>query len=783
MKEKNMKSYLDLIGIFGRQRKKENRMTRICIVLAVFLVTVIFGMADMEVRTQKIQTIREGGGWHAAFGQISQEQMELIAARPETKTAARCRTINGSLDQGVRIQGMEVQILGFDNTFQELFPGFVIEEGNAPENDSEAVAPAAMKEQLGLTLGDTVTVTLPDGTEKAFDICGFTGKSSMLGDQEAVLFVSFGAGQELGRLLQTDQAESLFVSFYPQYRILKTLEDIRGQLGISQDQVATNARLLALTLQSQDPYVLQIYLVAVVLAVLVGLAGIFMISGSLNSSTARRTEFFGMMRCLGATRKQVARFVKREALGWCLWAVPAGILMGCVVIWILCAMLRLVSPGIFDGMPVFGISWIGILCGGAEGFLTVLLAARTPARIASRVSPQAAVSGNAGTIPEAKHAAQTGRGMRVEVALGVHHALGSKKNFLLMVLSFSFSILLFLGFSAAVDFLNFAIVPIQPYAEDVMVAGSDGSCSISRETAEKLAESPGVKRCFGRMIVRGLEVSVDGETVSVDLISYEENQFSWAEEFLEDGTVEAARRGEGLLAAGQAKDLGSRVRIVDASGQQQELPVSGVVTKAPGTEDNTAAFICSEELFTRLTGIEDYAVVDIQLTRRATDADVELLRAIAGGDAAFTDSRQSNRENRGAYYSAAIFMYGFLVVIAMIAVFNIVNSIAMSVSSRTQQYGAMRAVGMSRKQMSRMVAAEAWTYGLGGILAGCAAGIPLNRLAFSFLVTAQWGARWEFPLRELIVIVLVVAASVALSTRGPVRRLGQMSIVKNVNTE
>ena len=45
-----MKSYLDLIPIAGHVHKKKNRMTIFCIMLAVFLVTVIFGMADMFIR-------------------------------------------------------------------------------------------------------------------------------------------------------------------------------------------------------------------------------------------------------------------------------------------------------------------------------------------------------------------------------------------------------------------------------------------------------------------------------------------------------------------------------------------------------------------------------------------------------------------------------------------------------------------------------------------------------------------------------------------------------------
>ena len=47
-----------------------------------------------------------------------------------------------------------------------------------------------------------------------------------------------------------------------------------------------------------------------------------MISSSLNSNVSQRMEFFGLLRCLGATRRQVLRFVRREALQWCITAMP-----------------------------------------------------------------------------------------------------------------------------------------------------------------------------------------------------------------------------------------------------------------------------------------------------------------------------------------------------------------------------------------------------------------------------------------------------------------------------
>lgn len=62
--------------------------------------------------------------------------------------------------------------------------------------------------------------------------------------------------------------------------------------------------------------------VAVVLFLLILIAGVLMISSSMNSSVAQRTQFFGMMRCIGMSKQQTIRFVRLEALNWCKTAIP-----------------------------------------------------------------------------------------------------------------------------------------------------------------------------------------------------------------------------------------------------------------------------------------------------------------------------------------------------------------------------------------------------------------------------------------------------------------------------
>lgn len=120
--------------------------------------------------------------------------------------------------------------------------------------------------------------------------------------------------------------------------------------------------------------------------------------------------------------------------------------------------MRVISPEWFSSMPIWGISWISIVASILLGLLTVLLAARSPARRAAKVSPLTAVSGNAGQIATFHKAANT-KTFKIETALGIHHAKAKKRNYILMTGAFAICITLFLTFSTLVDFMQNAFVP------------------------------------------------------------------------------------------------------------------------------------------------------------------------------------------------------------------------------------------------------------------------------------------------------------------------------------
>ncbi len=65
-----MKSYLSLIPISARVHKKQNRMTILCIVMAVFLVTVIFSITDVWLSSEKKSLIARHGNYHIILNDV-----------------------------------------------------------------------------------------------------------------------------------------------------------------------------------------------------------------------------------------------------------------------------------------------------------------------------------------------------------------------------------------------------------------------------------------------------------------------------------------------------------------------------------------------------------------------------------------------------------------------------------------------------------------------------------------------------------------------------------------
>lgn len=775
-----MNSYLGLIREYGKVHKKKTRITIICIAIAVCLVTAIFGLAEAMIQAQTIGQIKANGYWHVAFKNIDDETASLIQNRPETELAGWL----SSTQEG--ILGTEaIAIMGGDEAISGNM-GLTVNNGRFPQTANEALLDEQLVNERGISLNDTVEVVLSDGSTHDFVITGtYSNTLSQKKDDTHGMFLSYVGIREISN---GTSGYTYYVQFKSGADMRNAIDSIKKNFNLSDKQVSENPALLGLTGQSRDSYIVSIYITAVILFILVLAAGTLMIASSINMSVRERVQFFGLMRCLGASTSQVKKYVLLESIRLCLFGIPIGLIVGTVITMASSAFLRYVNSTYFSNMPIFDLSLISLVSGTLVGLLTVTLAALSPANKAAKVSPQCAVSGNAekNTMFTTKVALNIKR-MNPETSLGISHALSDKKNILLMTGSFAISIILFLSFSVMVDFMGQGIRALKPYTPDISIVSSANSNSLDKEVLKKAQNISGVKRSFGRMFEGDLSITSAHGDAKINLISYDENQFKWAKQELVSGNINTVIDENNTVLVVHSDNSNLQVGdifTIKAGHGENTVHVAGVLSNSSFvSEAGIQTVICSEQTFQGLTGEQGYSVIDMQLATNASEDTVTQLRRITSPEQIFSDRREANSGAKAAYYSFALFIYGFLVIIASITVFNIINSVNNSVSNRKNRYGVMKAIGMTGKQLHHMVIVEAATYAICGCLAGLIIGLPIHKLIFQMMITSKWGLNWQVPFGTLAIIIGITILSTVLSVIHPVKTLNKMSVTDIVNAQ
>lgn len=780
-----MKHYLKLVPISAKIHRKQSKMTRICITLAVLLVAVMFGLADMYLQGVTRHEMEESGNWHYEFHSIDTQTASFISARPDVEIAGWHNTI--SSEAGYSIKEQTISISAQERkVFEDIFLNGIT-EGEYPDTPNEIAVSSSFKNTASVSLNETIALCKPDGNTTDYLIVGFLNDTEtsrlITGNTPIVVMTPEG----LGTLAVNNAIENYVIQFSRLCNIPDIINDIKAGNNLSDEQITENIPLLSIQGQLEGKTgVNQIYQVAFILSVIVMLTCILMISSSLNSNVAERTEFFGMLRCLGATKRQIMRFVRLEGLYWCKTAIPIGIIFSVVIVWILSAVMRVINPQWFSSMPILGISWISVIASILLGLLTVLLAARSPAKRAAKVSPLTAVSGNAEQTASFHKAANT-TAFKIETALGIHHAKAKKKNYILMTGAFAVCITLFLTFSTLVDFMKNAFVP-PVYTPELSIASETNTCSIFNELLEQIKQNDVVKRAYGRMFAYEVPAENNGKNYNANLISYEENQFRWAADSLIAGSIETVMQQENQVLFVQTGNIDVQVGdniSLTINNRPQIVTVAGILSDSPlARVEGTETFFCSEATFTALTGETGYTIIDIQFENNASSEDVKAIESIfSNGGVIFSDSLSQIQQQRNLYHTFAILVYGFLSIIVAITIFHIMNTISMGAATKMKEYGAMRAIGMSNRQLVKMIIAEAGTYAINGVIWGCIIGLPMHWIIYVSLITNIWRTAWSVPFIPLILIIAIVLSASLLAVREPAKRLQRMSIVENISAQ
>ena len=140
------------------------------------------------------------------------------------------------------------------------------------------------------------------------------------------------------------------------------------------------------------------------------------------------------------------------------------------------------------------------------------------------------------------------------------------------------------------------------------------------------------------------------------------------------------------------------------------------------------------------------------------------------------------RSDRSMRLVVAIFLYGFILVVALIGITNIFNTITTNMELRAPEFAMLKSIGMTRKEFRRMIWLEGMFYGGKALLIGIPLGIMLsacfNRALGEGLVTA-----FRFPWLGTVTAVAAVILLLYVIMRYSMGKINRKNIIETIQNE
>lgn len=780
-----------------RHYKSKNILIGIAIILTTLLLFVIpsIGKDMVEVNFAVINKIYPT--WHALYRNVDESTVMKLAAHHDVKTYGL------RSDAGYMIlEDATVSMMYMDRTGMELYK-VKLKEGQLPQKENDIVVSKGILEALGQNgkIGDTITVPYQilkdDGLdytkEKDFRICGFLADNESSKEQkqytslvsEAFLKAEIPVEQVKYRfLLQVNGQKGNTTADYTE-----TIQNIARQFGISEDDMNINKEYLAANYV--DPATIPV-IVGIMLIVV--LAGIITIYSVYYVSMNQRVREFGKLKAIGATKRQLRQIVLREGMGVALFAIPIGLLIGTVAVKVV--LLQFVEHAkdsnvliteaykvVAKGEVQLYYWWIYLLA-IAVTLCTVYLSLMKPMRMAAKVSEIEAMRYQGGS--KRQKSSRKGYQFLNIGRLTKRNLAENKKKSTITIVSmavtgiFVMMVATVLSCANPMESAKSSIVgqyEISPIVEsgnkehpEYEWAEVQKNNPLNEGLKQQIEELDGVERVdvFTALKVSGGPFE---EKIGTEFINGVPEEY--AEELkkgITEGNVtyEELKSGDkvildrALLHWYPDIKVGDKLKLNIHDGDntfQKEIEVAAIGEYGTGLT-NYNCLIMAKEGAEKLTINNSSSYFQVIADKDYDEALEASLQAIVDGS-----GRLQMRTWKNEYdtWENAIQMtrgacYAFIIILAAISIMNLINTMINSVHVRKKELGMMQAIGMSDRQLMKMLQLEGIFYTVGTLIisigVGSLAGYPL------FLYAKRTGmfdiSTYHYPVTAAIIIILTL---------------------------
>lgn len=780
-----------------RHYKSKNILIGIAIILTTLLLFVIpsIGKDMVEVNFAVINKIYPT--WHALYRNVDESTVMKLAAHHDVKTYG-LRSDAGYMN----LEDATVSMMYMDRTGMELYK-VKLKEGQLPQKENDIVVSKGILEALGQNgkIGDTITVPYQilkdDGLdytkEKDFRICGFLADNESSKEQkqytslvsEAFLKAEIPVEQVKYRfLLQVNGQKGNTTADYTE-----TIQNIARQFGISEDDMNINKEYLAANYV--DPATIPV-IVGIMLIVV--LAGIITIYSVYYVSMNQRVREFGKLKAIGATKRQLRQIVLREGMGVALFAIPIGLLIGTVAVKVV--LLQFVEHAkdsnvliteaykvVAKGEVQLYYWWIYLLA-IAVTLCTVYLSLMKPMRMAAKVSEIEAMRYQGGS--KRQKSSRKGYQFLNIGRLTKRNLAENKKKSTITIVSMAVTGIFVMMVATVLSCANpmesakstivgqYEISPIvesgnkeHPEYEWAEVQKNN---PLNEGLKQQIEELDGVERVdvFTALKVSGGPFE---EKIGTEFINGVPEEY--AEELkkgITEGNVtyEELKSGDkvildrALLHWYPDIKVGDKLKLNIHDGDntfQKEIEVAAIGEYGTGLT-NYNCLIMAKEGAEKLTINNSSSYFQVIADKDYDEALEASLQAIVDGSGRLQMRTWKNEYDtwENALQMTRGACYAFIIILAAISIMNLINTMINSVHVRKKELGMMQAIGMSDRQLMKMLQLEGIFYTVGTLIisigVGSLAGYPL------FLYAKRTGmfdiSTYHYPVTAAIIIILTL---------------------------
>ncbi|MER5602721.1 ABC transporter permease [Streptomyces sp. NPDC002265] len=714
-------------------------------------------------------------------------------------------------------------------------PRYPLVGGRAPSGEGEVLIDSATAERAGYRVGDTVRISV-DGPVLTPKITGIftTDDGNVAAGGSLALFDTATAQQLFGKPGTYDEIDVTAKAGTGQSALAaeldKALPADRTETVTGEKLAADQAEMITASMSGLKQGLL-------VFAGIALFVGTFIIANTFTMLVAQRTKELALLRAVGASRRQVTRSVLIEAFVVGAVAGVTGLVAGIGIGAGLRSLLGALGATVPDGPLV--VSPDTVAAALVVGVVITMLAAWLPGRRAAKIPPVAAMS--------SLHAKATTRSLVLRNTIGaLFSAAGVAVVLAATTMNGSDgqapmglgAVLLIIGVFVLTPLLSRPLIAATaPALRAFGVAGKlarQNSVRNPRRTAATAsALMIGLTLITGMTVVAGsLQHSIDkmaaaaikadyvvsmanGNSLSTDVdkklkatagvtatspLRNAPSRIDGMSEYLTGVDGSAIGELTALTLDGGAFEVGgSRVVVDDRTaeshhwkagssftvnyedGKQQQLTVAGVYE---ANEMMRGIMLDTATLAPHQSHVTDMQVM-VKTSGGASDATKDKLEKALGSNPGIkVQSKQDISNSIASMFTLVLNMlYGLLAMAVIVAVLGVVNTLAMSVFERSQEIGMLRAIGLDRRNIKRMVRLESLVISLFGGVLGIGLGVFFGWAAGELLGTKMTTYELVLPWARMALFLLLAATVGVLAALWPARRAARLNMLTAIKSE